>query len=520
MDCVLRLEGTGREGSDLDDKLIEQIRDAHEQSMDAARPAAVEAAHAAGRLTARERMATLLDPDSFVEYGALAGETTEADDASPADGLVAGSGLIDGEPVLAASYDQSVHRGTQSARNQRKLSRLIYLANTHRWPFVCFVDGDGARPDEPLRPPPIVASTGVRWDLYDGLAELSGWAPTVAIVSGRSIDGHAGIAMLSDFVVATQDSAFGSWGPDVVEGEPTVRSVADYAASGDVHLLVDDEATAIDAARHYLGYFLQDFPDGEVSPTHDEMRSFIPDDRRRPYDMRKVIAAFADAGSVLELSPGWGRAMLTAFARLGGRSVGIFANQPASSVAGAIDSDAADKAARFVELCDAYEFPLISFVDNPGYMVGPQAERDGMARHHARPLSALHHRTVPLYSVQLRKAYGLGPSAMSGFGASRVVPELRLAWPSVESGGMSLEGAAYLVKRKEIHAAKSREEAFRIRNEYADQRREAASGLRAGRAFSFDDIVDPLDTRERILAMVKRTPRSLGPTKKHPIDLR
>lgn len=489
------------------------------QALDGARPDAVAAAHASGRLTARERMAGLLDADSFVEYGPLAGETSEVDDTSPADGLVAGSGLIDGQPVVAASYDQSVHQGTQSARNQRKLSRLIYLANTHRWPFVCFVDGDGARRDEPLRPPPIVAATGVRWDLYDGLAELSGWAPTLAIVSGRSIDGHAGIAMLSDFVVATEDSEFGSWGPSGGNGDPTLRSVADYAASGDVHLVVADESAAIAAARRYLGYCLQEFPTGEKSPTHDEIISLIPDDRRRPYDMRKVIAAFADADSVMELSPGWGRAMLTAFARLGGRSVGIFANQPASSIAGAIDSDAADKAARFVELCDAYEFPLISFVDNPGYMVGPQAERDGMARHHARPLSALHHRTVPLYSVQLRKAYGLGPSAMSGFGSSRVVPELRLAWPSVESGGMSLEGAAYLVKRKEIHAAKSREEAFRIRNEYADQRRAVASGLRAGRSFSFDDIVDPLDTRDLIRSMVERVPRSLGP-KKHPIDPR
>ena len=465
-------------------------------------------------------MSTLLDPESFVEYGALAGETSEVDDASPADGLVAGSGLIHGEPVVAASYDQSVHHGTQSARNQRKLARLIYLANTHRWPFVCFVDGDGARRDEPLRPPPIVASTGVRWDLYDGLAELSGWAPTVAIVSGRSIDGHAGIAMLSDFVVATAASAFGSWGPSGAEGDPIVRSVTDYAARGDVHLVVDDESAAIVATRRYLGFFLQEFPSGEASPTHDQLRSFIPDDRRRPYDMRNVIEAFADADSTIELSPGWGRAMLTVLARLGGRTVGIFANQPASSVAGAIDSDAADKAARFVELCDAHEFPLISFVDNPGYMVGPQAERDGMARHHARPLAALHHRTVPLYSVQLRKAYGLGPSAMSGFGASRVVPDLRLAWPSVESGGMSLEGAAYLVKRKEIHAAESREEAFRIRNEYADQRREAASGLRAGRSFSFDDIVDPLETRERIRTMIERVPRALASRKKHPIDPR
>jgi acetyl-CoA carboxylase carboxyltransferase component len=212
--------------------------------------------------------------------------------------------------------------------------------------------------------------------------------------------------------------------------------------------------------------------------------------------------------------------MLTVLARLGGRSIGIFANQPKSPLAGAIDSDAADKAARFIELCDAYDLPLISFIDNPGYMVGPQAEREGMARHHARPLSALHHRTVPLCSVQIRKAYGLGPYAMSGFGTGRVAPELRLAWPSVESGGMSLEGAAYLVKRKEIHAAESQTEALAIRDAYAEQMRDHTSGLRAGRNFMFDDIVDPLETRDIVMAMLERFPRSLNPHKKHPIDPR
>ncbi len=236
--------------------------------------------------------------------------------------------------------------------------------------------------------------------------------------------------------------------------------------------------------------------------------------------MRKVIASFADADSTLELGADWGRSMLTVLARLGGRTVGIYANQPKSPLAGAIDTAAADKASRFVELCDAYEFPIVTFIDNPGFMVGPRAEQEGIARHHARPLAALHHRTVPLYSVQIRKAYGLGPYAMSGWGAARRVPELRLAWPSVESGGMSLEGAAYLVKRKEILAAESQEEALAIRDDYAERMRDAASGLRAGRGYQFDDIVKPADTRQRILAMLQRTPRRLSAHKKHPIDPR
>jgi acetyl-CoA carboxylase carboxyltransferase component len=486
--------------------------------MDEQRPEAVAAAHVAGNLTARERIGLLLDPESFVEYGVLAGETSSPTDNQAADGLVAGAGLVSGRPVVAASYDRSVRRGTQTDRNQRKLSRLVYLANSHRWPFVCFVDGDGTRPGDPLPAPPIVVAPRGRWEVYEGLAELSGWAPTIAVVCGRALDGNAGMAMLADCVIATRNATLGA--RDMSAGSVVERPVAEYASRGHIDLLVDDDAGAIAAVRQYLAYYLVEASSGTPSPAYDTIDSIIPENRRRAYDMRKIISAFADADSVLELGAAWGRSMITVLARLGGRSIGIFANQPSSLRAGAIDAEAADKAARFIELCDAYEFPLVAFIDNPGYMVGPEAEREGIARHHARPLSALHHRTVPLYSVQLRKAYGLGPYAMSGFGSSRVMPDLRLAWPSVESGGMSLEGAAYLVKRREILAAETPEEARAIRDAYAESMRDAASGLRAGRAFAFDDIIHPLETRARILSMLERVPRSFGASKKHPIDPR
>jgi acetyl-CoA carboxylase carboxyltransferase component len=346
----------------------------------------------------------------------------------------------------------------------------------------------------------------------------------VAIVSGRALDGHAGLAFLCDLVIGVRGSTIGSRPGSRHRGQPagpvTERPVEDFAARGEIDLIVDDEAAAAAAARRYLAYWFDAPSGGQIAPGHDGIGAIVPDNRRRPYDMRKLVDAFADDASVLELAPTWATSMLTMLARLGGHPVGIFANQPSSRLAGAIDADAADKASRFVELCDAYELPLVAFIDNPGYMVGPDAERNGIARHHARPLSALHHRTVPLYSVQLRKAYGLGPSAMSGFGSSRLVPDLRLAWPSVESGGMSLEGAAYLVKRKEILAAGSPEEARAIRDRYADTMRDAASGLRAGRSLAFDDVVLPTETRSRVIAMLARTPRAFGPTKKHPIDPR
>jgi acetyl-CoA carboxylase carboxyltransferase component len=490
--CQLRSAG-------VDDVAIQQIVDARSGA-------------AADCSDARRRVAGLVDGGSFVEYGPLAGRTSELDDAAAADGLVGGIGTIDGHAVAVASYDRSVLSGTQSDRNQRKLAKLVYLALTNRWPLIVVVDGDGARRDDARPMPPIVVYTRGRWDVYDGLAELSGWAPTVAIVTGRALDGHAGLAFLCDVVIGVRGATIGS--------DAATRPVEGHAARGDVDVVVDDEEAAVAAARAYLRYWFDDGGSGEASPDHDRIDAIVPDNRRRPYDMRPLIGAFADGGSVMELGRAWAPSMITCLARLGGRSVGIFANQPLSSVAGAIDSDAADKAARFVELCDAYELPLISFIDNPGYMVGPDAEQAGIARHHARPLSALHHRTVPLYSVQVRKAYGLGPYAMSGYGSSRRVPELRLAWPSVESGGMSLEGAAYLVKRKEIRAAASREEARAIRDDYAEQMRDVASGVRAGRTYSFDDVVLPGETRDRILAMLRLVPRSLPPTKKHPIDPR
>jgi acetyl-CoA carboxylase carboxyltransferase component len=496
----------------MKEDLIQQIQNARTRAMNVSRP------DGPGKLHARERLSQLLDSDSFVEYGVLAGATPSAEDASSADGLVSGAGKICGKPVVAASYDTTVLNGTQSEKNQRKLGRLIYLANRHRWPLIVFVDGDGARQGDPQPGPPIIIAPRGRWDVYDGLAQLSGWAPTVAVVSGRALDGHAGIAMLSDFVVATRDATFGSWQSS--GAEPVERPVEDYAGIGSLDLLVDDESAAIDAVKRYLSYYLQDHPTGEPSTTHHKIATIIPDNRRRPYDMRNIITAFADGDSVFELGAAWGPSMLTVLARLKGRSVGIFANQPKSPVAGAINADAADKAARFIELCDAYELPLISFIDNPGYMVGPEAEREGMARHHARPLAALHHRTVPLCSVQIRKAYGLGPYSMSGWGSARSVPELRLAWPTVESGGMSLEGAASLVKRKEILAAESKKEAMSIRNEYAEKMRERTSGLSAGRNFTFDDIIHPEETRDRISAILERIPRAFGSEKKHPIDSR
>ena len=232
--------------------------------------------------------------------------------------------------------------------------------------------------------------------------------------------------------------------------------------------------------------------------------------------MHKVLRAVMDRDSIMELRPVWAPQLITALARLGGRAVGVIANQPLTVIAGAIDSDASDKIARFIQLCDAYDVPMVSFIDNPGYMVGRAAEQSGIARHHARPIIAHQHRTVPLYTIQLRKAYGLGPAAMGNSFAPR---DLRLAWPTAESGGMGLEGAALLVRRDEIAEAGDPEEARRIRDEFAEDLRRQGSALNAGKRYDFDDVIAPEETRERLIKMLKMTPPPPPRTaKKHPID--
>lgn len=501
----------------MEQDLQEKIREAAAAAVDETRPEALALARVRHGLTARERVRELVDPESFVEYGALAGRTSAEEDDCPADGLICGGATVHGMPIVLAASDRSVLDGTQSDKNQRKMARILQIAERERWPVVLLLDGDGARPDNALPPPPIMVAPRGRYGLYDGLAQLNGMTPTVACVLGRTLDAETGAAMLCDFSVAVRDVEIGSRDE---QGVIVTRPVIEYAKRGDIDRIEDDEHAALASARAYLGYQLPDAESGLPADDYLNIADIIPENRRRPYDMRQVIDTFADRGSTLELQPDYGRSMLTVLARLNGRSIGIFANQPKSPLSGSIDTQAADKASRFVELCDAYGFPLVSFVDNPGFMVGPASEAQGMARHHARPLAALHHRCVPLCSVQIRKAYGLGPYAMSGWGSSHNAPLLKLAWPTVESGGMSLEGAAYLVKRKEIQAAATTEEALKIRNDYADRMRDTQSGLRAARAFLFDDVIQPNTTRQHISAMLERVPRRSPLTRARAIDLR
>ncbi|MBI2766383.1 MAG: biotin carboxylase [Chloroflexi bacterium] len=501
----------------MDDKTIDELHALRAQAYDAARPEAVARVHENGRLTARERIEGVLDAGTFVESGVLAGGAEE-----PAGGYVTGIGTLFGKPIAIGSYDYSVHGGTQTGINHAKIDRTIELAHRYRWPFVCFADGGGARA-QGLAGRSWGSGMSTAMGTFDGMAYLSGWVPTVAVVSGRSFAGNASIAGFSDVVFATRGSAIGMGGPPLVEAALGLRMTPEELAPSEMHertggidLLIEDDAEGVALVRKYLAYFLVEKTEGTPSREHDTIRAIVPDNRRRPYDMRKIVAALADADSVFELRPNWATAAITALARMGGHAVAIIANQPKSNIAGAIDANAADKLARFIQLADAYDIPIVSLMDNPGFMLGPDAERAGIARHHARPLLAQVDRTVPLFLVHIRKAYGLGPMAM---GSMFQPTDLRLAWPTVEAGGMALEGAAALIQRKEIREAGGQAAAREKRDELADQMRERSLWQNAGRNYTFDEVIDPAETRDRIIAMLRFIPKPPPRTKrKHYID--
>lgn len=503
----------------MDRKLIDALHEERERAYDVARPDDVAKAHDRGRLTARERIEALIDPGSFVESGVLAGAEDEA-----AAGFVCGLGTLYDKPVAVGAYDYAVWGGTQTGINHAKIDRVMELAHRHRWPFICFADGGGARA-QGLQGQGGFGYGGMRLEFgtFDGLAHLSGWVPVVSVVSGRSFAGNASIAGFSDVVFATRGSAIGIGGPPLVEGALGLKLTPEELASSEMHereggidLLLDNDQQAIEHARRYLSYFLIERTEGVPSPSHDGIRDIVPDNRRGTYDMRKVIRALTDDDSVLELRPKWATAAITAFARLGGYRVAVIANQPLSPIAGAIDADAADKLARFIRLADAFEFPILSLLDNPGFMLGPKAEEAGIARHHVRPLLAQVHRSVPLFLVHIRKAYGLGPMAM---GAMFQPTDLRLAWPTVEAGGMALEGAAALIRRRNQEAVDDAGAERAERDDLAAKLRERSLAINAARGYSFDEVIDPLETRERIISMLKLIPPAPPrERKKHYID--
>ena len=416
------------------------VQERHRIGLDEARPQAVARRHEGGRRTARENLDELLDRDSFVEYGPLLFAAQERRRPreeliarTPADGLVGGLGTIDGPPCVAVSYDYMVLAGTQGARGHLKKDRLFEIAERRRLPVVLLAEGGGGRPGDVDMP--IVA--GLDCHAFEYFARLSGIAPLVGVAGGYCFAGNAALLGCCDVVIATEDSSIGMGGPAMIEGgglgvfEPQdVGPIDIQHANGVVDLRVADESAAVAAAKTYLSYFNGPAGAGEQADAA-LLRDLVPEQRKRVYDVRAVVQALCDVDSVLELRDGFGPGMMTALARVEGRPLGIIANDP-RHLGGAIDADGADKAARFMQLCDAFALPLLMLCDTPGFMVGPQAERTGTVRHFARMFLTGANLSVPVGTIVLRKGYGLGAQAMAAGGFK--APLFTVAWPTGEFG--------------------------------------------------------------------------------------
>ena len=476
---------------------------------DAARPDAVARRHAAGRRTARENVADLLDADSFTEYGALAVAAQrsrrpldELQRQTPADGLIAGTGTVEGRPVAVLAYDYTVLAGTQGVFNHRKADRLLALAERERLPLVLFAEGGGGRPGDVDWP--IVA--GLDCTTFGRLAALSGVVPTLGIAAGYCFAGNAALLGCCDLVLATEGSSLGLGGPAMIEGgglgrvaPQDVGPVNVLAAAGAVDCVMPDEAAAVALARTLLGLLCGVRQPGAPGGDAAMLRSLMPAQRHAGYDVRSVLETVFDAGSLVELRPAFGRPVLTALARLDGRPVAVAASQVRHG-AGALDAPACDSLARLMQLADAHGLPLLSFVDTPGFMVGPASEATGMLRHAARLFVTAAALRVPVASVVLRRGYGLGAMALTA--GHFHAPVATAAWPSGEFGAMGLEGSVRLGFRKELEAAPEheRDALFQRLLSEAVARGEA---LNMASHLEIDDVIDPAETRDWLLRVLR-----------------
>jgi acetyl-CoA carboxylase carboxyltransferase component len=491
---------------------LAELRQRAAVTLDAGRPEATERRHVRGRRTARENVEDLCDPGSFEEYGRFVVAAQRArrstDDLitnTPTDGLIAGLARVNGDlfpPEQARcavlSYDYSVLAGTQGQMNHKKKDRLFELIGRLRLPVVLFAEGGGGRPGDT----DTATVTGLDTAAFALFGELSGKVPLVGIVSGRCFAGNAALLGCCHVIIATPDANIGMGGPAMIEGgglgvfEPEdVGPVSVQVPNGVIDVLADDEKQAVDIARRYLSYFQGDVADWSA-PDQTLLREVVPPDRRRVYDVHRALELLVDDGSVLELRASFAPGMVTAFARVEGRAIGLIANNP-MHLAGAVDGPCADKAARFLQLCEAFGLPVLSLCDTPGFMVGPEAEETALVRHVSRMFVVGASLTVPFFCVVLRKGYGLGAQAMAGGSFHR--PIFTVAWPTGELGGMGLEGAVRLGFRRELDAIADdaeREAAFEAMVERAYQHGRA---LHVAEYFEIDDVIDPADTRARVV---------------------
>jgi acetyl/propionyl-CoA carboxylase alpha subunit len=495
---------------------LKEVEDRRARAMDPARPKAVARRRATGQRTARENILDVCDPDSFVEYGSLvlAGRrrTTPMEqliDESPADGLIMGLAQINGDRfpedksrAVVVSYDYTVMAGTQGHMGHHKQDRMFETAERWRLPVVLFTEGGGGRGSDTDN---LVSFS----DTFHRLPRLSGLVPLIGIASGRCFAGNAVLLGCCDVIIATEGATIGMAGPAMIEGgglgvyrPEEVGPMSVQVPNGVVDILVKDEEDAVRVAKQYLSYF-QGRTEDWTCDDQRKLRHVVPENRLRGYDMRELISTLADDGSFLEIRKGFGHGMVTGFLRIEGRPVGVIANNP-MHLGGAIDSDAADKAARFMQLCDAHDIPILSLNDNPGNMVGPEAEKTALVRHCCRTYLIGANLTVPVFFVMIRKSYGLGKLAMTG--GSMRVGVFSIAWPTGEFGGMGLEGQVKLGRRRELAAIADPAERKTAYEGMVAELYERGKALNAGSLWEVDEVIDPADTRRWMVAGLRSMP--------------
>lgn len=514
------------EGAEPDLDLIRpdlnEVVTRHSFGLDERREEAVARRRQKNQRTARENVQDLCD-GRFLEFGALAiaaqrqrRSLEDLRSRTPADGLIAGIGAVNGalfpenrSRVMVMAYDYTVLAGTQGFFNHKKMDRLLKLAHEQRLPLVLFAEGGGGRPGDVDAAGVMVA--GLDLSTFARFAGLSGRVPVVGVVSGPCFAGNAALLGCCDVIIAAQNANIGMGGPVMIEGgglgvfkPEEVGPIEVQTKNGVVDIAVADDAEMVAAAKKYLSYFQGAVPRWEAADQR-RLRRLVPDQRRRVYDVRALIRTVADTDSFLELRPRFGPGLVTGFVRIEGRPFGVLANN-CKHMAGAIEAEGADKAARLMQICNAHGLPILSLCDTPGFMVGPEVEQRAQVRHVCRMFVIGAHVTVPYFTVVLRRGYGLGAMAMAkgGFHESFFTA----SWPTGEFGGMGLEGAVKAGFKKELEAIKDPQEREALYNRLVAELYERGKAINMASHLEIDAVIDPAETRKWIMQGLKSIPES------------
>jgi acetyl-CoA carboxylase carboxyltransferase component len=499
---------------------LQEVIERHSRGLDERRPEAVARRREKNQRTVRENIKDLCD-GHFIEYGALAVAAQrqrrtmeDLTSKTPADGVIAGIGSVNGSlfgedkaRCMIIAYDYTVLAGTQGFFGHKKKDRMLRLAHEQRLPVVLFAEGGGGRPGDVDADGVVVAGLDVA--TFAMFARLSGKVPVVGIVSGRCFAGNAVLLGCCDVIIAAQNANIGMAGPVMIEGgglgsfrPEDIGPMDVQTKNGVVDIAVAEDAEAVAVAKKYLSYFQGMVSQWEAADQR-LLRSMIPEQRRYVYDVRAIIKTIADTDSFLELRPKFGQGMITGLMRIEGKPFGVIANN-CKHQAGAIEAEGADKAARLMQLCNAHGLPMVSLVDTPGFMVGPEIEHRAQVRHICRMFVVGSHLTVPFFTVFLRRGYGLGAQAMAKGGFHE--PFFAVAWPTGEFGGMGLEGFVRAGFKKELEAVKDPQEREVLYEKLLALLYERGKAINMASYLEIDAVIDQADTRRWIMEGLKAVP--------------